>query len=312
MPVYADVLLVINGFINYLLLLCNMKILKLNTTRTRLLSGAVAGSIFSLKIFLPELQQGVEFLIRLGFSCLIILCAYKFSSVTEFFKALFCFFAVSFIFSGMMIAVTLFINPPELIYDNGIVYYNISFMGVVILSCAGFTFITLAEKLLKKKVNSNLIFDTTVTYNNKSVSGRGLADSGNTLKEPFSGEDVIVANYSHIKHLLPQAIREYTDTGNLTSDNETIRIIPVSTVSGTGLLPAFRADKVTVSSAKTKTEKNGTYIAVSKEKLCNGDFEFILNTSFTEVNENAKIKRTDSENKAKAVGRQLHLLHKRS
>ena len=299
MPVYADVLLVINGFINYLLLLCNMKILKLNTTRLRLLSGAVIGSLFSLKIFLPEYHQGADFLMRFAFSCLIILCAYKFSSVGEFVKAFVCFFAVSFIFSGMMIAVILFINPPDLIYDSGIVYYNISFLSVVILSCAGFTFISLAERLLKKKVSTNLIFETTVIHNNKSISGRGLADSGNTLKEPFSGEDVIVAGYSHIKSILPESIKEYINSGNIAPADETIRLIPVSTVSGTGLLPAFRADCVTVRCASCQIRKRKTFVAVSKEKLCNGEFEFILNTSFTEVNENEKIKRVDSENKIK-------------
>ena len=51
MPVYVDVLLVVNGFINYLMLLCVMKFLHLKTGRLRILLVASACSIFSLKIF---------------------------------------------------------------------------------------------------------------------------------------------------------------------------------------------------------------------------------------------------------------------
>ena len=284
MPVYADVLLIINGFINYLILLCNIKILKLNTTRFRLLLGALIGSLFSLKIFLPEFSKALELTLRFAFTALIILCSYKFRSIKEFIKALVCFIAVSFIFSGLMIAVVLFINPPDLIYDNGIIYYNISFLNTVILACTGYTFITIGEKLLKKRTNSNLLFVTTVTHNNKTVSGRGFADSGNTLREPFSGKEVIVADYLYIKEIVPEAIREYITKGNIDTPDKSIRLLPVSTVSGTGILPTFSADKIKVCSSKTQIQKENVFIAVSNERICNGDFEFILNSGFTEVN----------------------------
>lgn len=284
MPVYADVLLVINGFTNYLLLLCNMKILKLNTSRLRLLLGALTGSLFSLKIFLPEFSKVVELLLRFAFTCLIILFAYKFTSIKEFLKAYICFFAVSFIFSGLMIAVILFINPPDLIYDNGVIYYDISFLSTVILTCGGFTFISLGEKILKRRTDINLLFETTVTHKSKSVSGRGFADSGNTLKEPFSGKEVIVADYSYIKKIVPKEINEYIETGKVSSSDTVIRFIPVSTVSGAGLLPCFNADKISVKSAKTLIQKENVFIAVSKERICNGEFEFILNPLITEVN----------------------------
>ena len=55
MPVYVDVLLVLNGFIDYLMILCTMKILRLKTGRIRILAAAIISSLFSLKIFLPDL-----------------------------------------------------------------------------------------------------------------------------------------------------------------------------------------------------------------------------------------------------------------
>lgn len=299
MPVYADVLFVLNGFINYLMLLCNMKILKLKTSRLRLLTGAVVGSIFAFKIFLPQFPQIIEFLLRITIITIIVACSYKFIALKEFIKAVIGFFAVNFGFSGLTIATIYFINPTELIYDNGIYYYDISFMSVVIFSCLSFAFITTAEKLLKKKVNNHFIYDTTVTLNQKSVTGRGLADTGNTLKEPFSNNAVIIANYDAIKPIAPINIKAYFNSNKISCDtDEAIRIIPISTISGTGLLPAFKANEVTIKSSDIVTTTKNVYIAISQKKLCDGEFEFILNNSILEVDENAIYKKTRSKNKA--------------
>lgn len=300
MPVYADVLFVVNGFINYLLLLCNMKILKLNTTRVRLLLGAVAGSIFSLKIFLPEIPQYAEVIIRLVFVTIIVACSYKFASVREFFKASVGFLGVNFGFSGVMISIIYFINPPDLIYDNGVVYYNISFINVILLSCTGFCIITLSEKILKKKVNTQFIYETSVVLNNKTVTGRGLADTGNCLKEPFSGHPVIVADYISVKDIIPPGVKNYIEnTDILSADTKSVRIVPINTVSGTGLLPAFKADKIILKGTDKTVIKDNIFVAVSKEKLCHGEFEFILNNSILEVTENEQTKKTDKKNTVK-------------
>lgn len=62
MPVYVDVLLVVNSFVNYLMLLCVMKFLKIQTGRIRVLLAAAVGGLFSLKIFLPELNPVLDFI----------------------------------------------------------------------------------------------------------------------------------------------------------------------------------------------------------------------------------------------------------
>ncbi|MBQ8782964.1 MAG: sigma-E processing peptidase SpoIIGA [Clostridia bacterium] len=302
MPVYADVLFVLNGFINYLLLLCNMKILKLNTSRLRLLLGAAIGSLFSLKIFLPQFEQITEFMIRLVFIAVIVWASYKIYSLKEFVKSSFGFLAVSFGFSGLMIGIIYFINPPDLIYDNGVYYYNISFLNVILLSCAGFCFISICEKLFQRKTNNHFIYQITVTFNQKSITGRGLADTGNTLKEPFSGSPVIVADYCAVKQMAPESVKQYIENAvGFSQSGESIRIIPVSTVSGTGLLPAFKANNVIVKGTKLTARKENVFIAVSKEKLCGGEFEFLLNNSILEVDENANHKKIHSKNKVKAI-----------
>ncbi len=293
MPVYADVLFVLNGFVNYLMLLSNMKILKLNTTRLRLLIGSSIGSVISLKIFLPEASQTVEFIIRFFSVLIIVFFSYKFTSLKEFLKGAFGFLGISFIFSGLMICIILFINPPQLLYDNGVIYYEIDFLNVVIISCTAFFFITLAEKILKKKADRHYICYTEIYLNEKSVKGRGFIDTGNTLKDPFSNQCVIVADYKAVFEILPESLKAYLNKDNINLPNlENIRLIPITTLSGTGVLPAFKADKIKIRNTDKSFEKIGVLIAVSQQKLCNGEFEFILNNSITEADENAKNQKT--------------------
>ncbi len=287
MPVYADVLFVVNGFVNYLLLLCTMKILKYKTGRIRLLSGSLIGSLFSLKIFLPAFSTFVEFVLRIIFALIIVIVAFKFNTLKAFLKGFVAFFAVNFGFSGVIIALIYFFNPPNLLYDNGVIYYNISFLSLIILSTVSFAFLSIIEKILERKTDSQKIYEVTVSNYGKTVYGRGLLDTGNCLKEAFSGMPVIVADIGCIEKILPENIKAYLNNQSLDS-LKPIRIIPVSTVSGTGLLPAFSADSVSIKGMNKKIIKDKVYIAVSKERFFHGEFEFLLNNDILEENSNAK------------------------
>lgn len=288
MPVYADVLFVINAFVNYLLLLITMKLSAFRAGRLRLLAGSFIAGLFSLKIFIPPLPFSVELLIRLLVPTIILSTVFSFKSFSSFAKSYITYLIISFTFSGVIIAVIYFIDPKNLLYINGIIYYDLSFIETALLSVLAFTVISLAEKLLSRKSDKAKIYQITVFYKNKSVKGRALADTGNCLKDAFSKNPVIVCDYNAIKQLAPEGISEYLSKGSISIYNEPLRIIPVSTVSGTGLLPAFKSETVLIKSINKEIKRNDVYIAVSKESICHGEFEFLLNNSILEDMDNEK------------------------
>ena len=65
MTVYADVLVMVNLFVNYALLLCSSLILKNRISNLRLLAGAAIGSAYGLVIFLPEIPIYFELPVRM-------------------------------------------------------------------------------------------------------------------------------------------------------------------------------------------------------------------------------------------------------
>ena len=78
MTVYADVLVMVNLFVNYALLLCSSLILKNRISNLRLLAGAAIGSAYGLVIFLPEIPIYFELPMRIAVSAAIVLTSFGF------------------------------------------------------------------------------------------------------------------------------------------------------------------------------------------------------------------------------------------
>lgn len=91
MTVYADVLVMVNLFVNYALLLCSSLILKNRISNLRLLAGAAIGSAYGLVIFLPEIPIYFELPVRIAVSAAIVLTSFGFRNIRRFLR---CFFNV--------------------------------------------------------------------------------------------------------------------------------------------------------------------------------------------------------------------------
>ena len=74
--VYIDVLIGVNLFINYFLLLAVARFLHLPVRRGRMIAGAALGAFYALSIFLPELPSILALLIKLLMSATIIWAAF--------------------------------------------------------------------------------------------------------------------------------------------------------------------------------------------------------------------------------------------
>lgn len=105
--IYVDVLVVINIFINYFLLSAASLIVRLKPKRIRLAAGAFAGGAYSLVIFLPNIPNILSVFMNFCMSVLLVLIAFAPKKITVFIKEFAAFFAVNFIFAGLMLAVWL-------------------------------------------------------------------------------------------------------------------------------------------------------------------------------------------------------------
>ena len=111
MTVYADVLIVVNLFVNYALLLCSSMIVKNRISNLRLLLGALIGSLYGLVIFLPEIPRYFELPMRIAVSALIAFAAFGYRNLRRFLRCFFTFLAVTFAFGGIMLVLWVTVAP---------------------------------------------------------------------------------------------------------------------------------------------------------------------------------------------------------
>lgn len=294
--IYIDVLVVLNIFVNYFLLLETSFLSKEKTKRIRLLLSSILGGVYSLIILVPKMPLSLSIFLKILFSITIILAAFKIANLKHFFRLFAIFFAVNFIFAGIMLAIELLLKPNRLQFNNGAIYIDISALTLTFLTVICYLIVKIISKFSKRNSQENKIVDLTVEFNNKKITGKGLIDTGNSLCDSFSGKPVIVAQYNFVKDILPNELRLYIKSEDKMNVNlcdeykRKLRLIPFNSVGGGGLLNAFKSDNVEIKTETKSIIVKSIYIAVNDANLSNGEYVAILNPELLNNNSEEIIK----------------------
>ena len=245
--VYVDVLLVINFFMTLLLLLLTAALTKQPRRAGRLCIAAMLGAAYSLILLAPKLPAWVVVLSKIAVALVLVLTAFGFSSFKKYLRCLLCF----------IVGVWLLFRPRRIVVKNSAVYFDLPARTLLLLALAAYVLALLILRLYEKHAGRRALLELTVDTGARQVRCFALADSGNRLREPFSGAPVIVARRS----LFP--------------DTETPRVIPYQTVGGEGMLTAFRPHRVTVHSGKRRGTVGEVYVALS-EHIQNEDYQAVV------------------------------------
>ena len=277
--IYVDVLICVNLFINYFILLSVVKILNLTLKRFRLILASSLGAIYSLIIFLPQLNFFLSLLIKLLMSISIILLAFGLLKIHSLLKITAYFYTINFIFAGIIFFVWYFISSNGIFIKNGMIYFNISPLFLIASTLITYFLMKLFNILIGQKEVPLNFCTISIIYKGQQVTLKAKIDTGNTLREPFSNTPVVVTNYDVVKDILKnESYQKFFKTFNL-SDSKTalkIRMVPFKTIMGEGLLPAFKADKIIINYKKHIFEKNA-FIAICKENILENSFSALIN-----------------------------------
>lgn len=287
--IYIDILICINMIINYFTLLSTSKFLRFPIKRKMLILGSIIGSIYSLYIFITNVNIILSLLIKLIMSASIIFISFGKLSRKNFIKSAFCFYLMNFSFAGIMFFLWCFIHPRGLFINNSIVYFDISPIILIIATIICYIVIDIINKITEKHDINNLIYNVEISINGKIKILRAKVDTGNTLVEPFSNIPVAVVEYKYIKGIIPENARDffenkcYAYNTSCLPDNwkHKCRIIPFKVISSEGVLPSFKPDSFRVM-IKNNYIKKDIYIAVSSSQNITGNFEMLINSQIIE------------------------------
>ena len=282
--IYVDVLILLNLILNYLLLASTAAIISTKIKPFRLILSSSLGAIYSLIIFIPNLNLFFSLLLKIVCSVLMVLIAFNFNSVKQFGRAYASFFLANFMFAGLMLAVWITFKPNGMIYQNGAVYFDINAVYLIIGAVICYIVSLLISHFIKRRAPDSHIMNLKINNKDEFVYIKALLDTGNTLKEPFSSFPVIICEYQAIKKIIPDNIKDFINKP-IQSDFSTIdniRFVSFKSVGGSGLLPAFKPKSVEFKIKNKNFNISDVYLAVYNKSLSNGEYNALMGSLLLE------------------------------
>lgn len=253
MKVYIDIILFINFFIDFLVLISVSVLLKRKSRIKRIILSSLIGSVTVIVLFL-EMNSLELFLFKIFTSVIMVIIAFGFKNVKYFFNNLLFFYSISITLGGVLYLLKLEFHSLNI--------FKLNFNMMVILSPL-ILYIYIKE-LKELKLKNSFIKKVNVYLNNKIYNLTGYIDSANTLKEPYGGKYVIIVNNKKIE--------------NEASLNNFI-YVPYKTINNTGLIKCLIPDLVYIEDVGIK---RNVVIGLSKEKINIDGIDCLLNVFLTE------------------------------
>ncbi len=269
--IYADILIVINIVVNYFLLRATSAITGCQHKTSKFLLSSGAGGIFALIIYIENIPSIINVIAKLIIFLVLVYIAFGFCSLKSYLKCCGAFFLSNIAFAGIMLALNFTVMPNAAIYHNGIAYFDIDIFTLTISAFICYIILSIISRFTKSRIPQKSVYPIKITYENKSVEGKALFDSGNSLSDCFSGKPAIIAEKHFIKSLCES--KELTDM-------KSFRLIPFSTIQGNGALPAFMADKVEIETEGNWLGMKDIYIAITEKRIVSGGYSALIGTPF--------------------------------
>ena len=262
LTVYADVLFLTNFIINLFLLYVTGSLSKTNTSFWRLALSSSIGGIYAICMFLPETDFLSSVLSKFILSQLMLICAFPIKSFLGFIKNMSLFYLVSIVCGGCVFAISVG-GKGGFTLNNGILYYNTNLRVVLISGILGFILIKASMGIYKKYALRDYK-KMILCKNGRAVKLNVLIDTGNMLKDPLSGNPVIIVSKEALSGIIPIDANA-DDMEEMCRYIKDIRLIPFKAVgTENGIMTGFIPDEII---ANCNICPNIT-IAISNESLC--------------------------------------------
>lgn len=279
--VYADILILLNTAVTFMILMTTSEFIRIESEKIRYLSGSFVGGVFSLIIFAPEMNLILMFLARALICILIVLISFNVHKLYLLLRCAVSFILISFLYSGIIYFVLNQINSEKLYFNNGYFYFEINTYSIIFLSAIVFILIRLFNKYILKRKKEDLIYRINIINGSKEVQVSAFFDTGNSIKDSFTGKPVILVSVSEIIDLLSD--NDYSSVCRVLNENdysglsEILRLIPVKSIGEYRLLPAFTVEKAVVNNQNVNKIIKNPSIVICADSFEDKEYKALIN-----------------------------------
>lgn len=226
MKLYIDLILILNFFIDFILLLSVSIVLKRNASINRILLSSFVAS-FSVFLLFTHINSIELFILKIFISIIMILIAFSYKDIKYFINNILFLYINSIVLGGFIY----FINLQFSIEQKGLLFINngfsINFILLFILSpIIIFIYIKQINKL---KNNYSNYYEVDIYINSNVFKYTGYLDTGNNLIDPITHKPVILINKKSLKY-----------------KPEKYLLVPFKGINNNGLLKCFKINKIEI------------------------------------------------------------------
>ncbi len=250
---YIDVFFLINFMMDYMILTITGKILRRSVSHARLCTGALLGAFLTCVVLIMPIPYGFIKLV-LFYGCVGVLMLKTGLDIPwsrMFIRAYALLYVSSFLLGGVFTFFQQYLRYGSLFFAFAIVSYYLV-LGI--------------WNLISYLARQNQYHCEVILRNGENMQKvKALIDTGNSLRDPLTGEPVSILSKETAKKLYG-------------GDGETIfRFIPYHSIGKSqGVLPLVKLDRLEILK-KDKQVIEHPYVAVSEDELSKDDYEMILN-----------------------------------
>ena len=281
MQVYVEDVFIDNFVIDFLLLFLTSRILHLNAKKRLLVLGALIGVLGTVLSLLFSLSGITAILYKIILSAVLVLCITPTTNLKKFFLAHITFITLTFVFGGLITAISLNFGKP-IITENGETLYELGLpMGIILgtISLGAFAIIKFIKSLQKRLVQSSFYCTATLFDNDKKIKIRAFIDSGNTLIDPLTQKPVMFISYQSFSKIfqdIPIALVMLKKPVPALKNSHYISLGTITNQKSSALV--FTVDKIIIKNDKKTIEIESPTLALTflnlNKKL---DSEMLIN-----------------------------------
>lgn len=237
--IYLDVLLVLNIYVNFFLLRMTARFTRSRLKNSRCIAASAAGSLFSLLILAPPLPSLINTAVKLVSAAIITAAAFGLKGKRQFIICTTAFLASNLILAGAVFGVYTWLKPDFIHIGNSFFYIDFSLLVLLITTAALYFIVFITRQFTDRTPPDNGCYRIIIRTRNSLITLPGIADTGNSLVDYFTGVPVIVCD---------TALFGDIDLNRLPKG---YRLLPCSTISESSFIPIFRPEEVLIANTSS-------------------------------------------------------------
>ena len=235
MKIYVDLILLLNFFLDFILLMGVNLSLKRNFSILRVMLSSFVGSLSVLLLFF-NLNSISLFLIKVLISIIMVILAFNFKDIKYTLNNLLYLYLFSILLGGFLY----FINDLIAYKNIGLIFFHNGFSIniLLIILFAPLTIFLYIRNIRKQKYELSKYYEVTITFlNGKTKRLTGFIDTGNNLYDPYKKRPIIVINKEILDGYNPKYL-----------------LVPCITVNKESLIKCFKVKKIVINGKLIKDE----------------------------------------------------------